>query len=168
MSRKSMLLAVIALAAICFFAGWLSYEWVLHRVTAKIEQRITFASVHETLNHRLMMSLSFALVGVISGFGALLSGRFSAGYRYGRSLLILLLVAVLAVSGWIVVLTKKLTTLSEHLTAVPSLPETSLLLSEIHLYEIGIFGSGCVLVMAIILTIFPIDRSRKASNHAST
>ena len=107
-----------------------------------------------------MMSLSFALMGAIAGFGALLSGRFSAQYRYGRSLLILLLVAVLAISGWFFV-TKKLATLSEHLGAVPGLPETSLLLSGIRLYEIGIFGSGCVFVMAIIFTIFPIDRSHR-------
>jgi hypothetical protein len=167
MSRKSISLAVIVLAAICFIAGWLSYEWVLHCVTAKIERRIVFTSVQETFNHRLMLSLSFALVGAITGFGALLSGRFSARYRYGRNLLILLLVAMFAVSGWIVVLTNKLATLSAHLAAVPGLPETSLLLSETHLYESGIFGSGCVLVMAIILAILPIDRSREASNHTS-
>ena len=83
MSRKSISLAVIVLAAICFIAGWLSYEWVLHCVTAKIERRIVFSSVQETFNHRLMLSLSFALVGASTGFGALLSGRFSARYRYG-------------------------------------------------------------------------------------
>jgi hypothetical protein len=156
MSRKSICLSVIALAAIFFVAGWLSYKWVLHYVTAEMEQRLIFTSVQEPFNHRLMMSLSFAWVGAITGFGALLSGRFSAD-RYGRSLLILLPVAVLAESGWIVVLAKKLSTLSDHLTAVevPILPKTALLLSQIHLYEIGIFGSGCVLAVATILAIFP-------------
>jgi hypothetical protein len=164
MSRKFICLAVIALAVIFFITGWLSYEWVLHFVTAKIEQNLIFTSLQEPFNHRLMMSLSFALVGAITGFGVLLSGRFSADYRYGRSLLILLPVAVLAESGWIVVLAKKLSTLSDHVTTaeVPILPKTALLLSQIHLYEIGIFGSGCVFAVATILAIFPIfERSHK-------
>lgn len=165
MSRKSISLSVIALAVIFFVTGWLSYEWVLHLVTEKIEQSIVTTSVQEKFNHRLMMSLSISLVGAITGFGALLSGRFSAEYRYGRSLLILLLVTVLAVSSWIVVLTEKLAALADHFAAVevPILPKTALLLSEIHLSEIGIFGSGFVLAVAIILAIFPIDRSRKSS-----
>jgi len=158
MSRKSISLAVPVLAVIFFVIGWLSYEWVLHCATARIDQRIIFTSMQEPFIHHLMMSLSFALVGAITGFGALLSGRFSAGYRYGRSLAILLLVAVLAVSGWLVVLTNKFAVLNGHLVEVqkPILPKTGLLLSQIHLYEIGIFGGGCVLVMAIILSIFPI------------
>lgn len=167
MSRKSIILAVPALMVIFFVTGWLSYEWVLHFVTAKIEQRIIFTSVQEPFNHRLMMSLSFALVGASIGFGVLLSGRFFTRYRYGRSFLILLLVAVLSGICWSVVLAKKVAVFGGDFTSakMPILPNTSLLLSQIHLYEIGIFGSGCVLVMAIILAIFFFIRSREALKH---
>ena len=45
------------------------------------------------------MSLSFALVGAITGFGALLGCWFSARCRCGHLLLALLLMSVFAVSG---------------------------------------------------------------------
>ena len=164
MSRKSICMAVVALAVIFFVTGWLSYGWVLHRVTIKNVQPLMATSVQDALNHRLMMSLSFALVGAITGFGTLLSGRFSPEYRYERSLLILLVVAVLATSAGTAVLTKKFGDLADHLSEmnVPVFPEASLLLSEVHLHEIGIFGSWGVLIAAIILAIFPIDGSRGA------
>jgi hypothetical protein len=156
MSRKHIILPTIGLTAMFFVVGWFSYNWVLHVVTAEIEQHIVVTSVQETLNHRLMISLSLALVGVVIGVGTLLSGRFSRRHRYEYTFGILLVVAVFAVSGWIGVLTKKIAVLHGQTTGIPSLPESSLLLSEIHLYEIGLFGSACVLLMAIVLTIFPI------------
>ncbi len=75
-------------------------------------------------------------------------------------MLILLLVSVVAVSGWTVVLAKKLAALANNFAAldVKILPQTSLRLSEIPLYEIGIVGSVCVVVTAVILAIFSYDR----------
>lgn len=145
---------------IFFVTGWLSYDWMLGVVTVRSGQHITTISLQEAFAHRLIMSLSLLLAGASIGFGTLLSGRFSSGYNYGRSLLILLLVAVVAVSGWIVVLTKKFAALGDNFAAVEVsiIPKTSLLLSEIPLYEIGIFGSGCVVVVAIILAMFSSNR----------
>lgn len=151
MQRKSAIFTIPPLAALFFVVGWSSYKWLLHLVTEGVTQRIIFFSVQEAFNHRLMTSLSFALVGAIIGISTLLSSRFSALHRYRGRLLILLFVAVLAVSVWIVFLMRRVSALSEHLTATTGLPETSLRLSQIHLYEIGIFGSVCVVVMAIIL-----------------
>ncbi len=143
-----------------FVAGWFSYDGILRFVTVRAGQHTTAISLQEAFTHRLMMSLSLLLVGVSIGFGSLLSGRFSSGYTYGRSLLILLLVSVVAVGGWIVVLAKKLSALANNFAAlnVKILPKTSLRLSEIPLYEIGIFGSACVVVAAVILAIFSSNR----------
>ena len=164
MSRRSVSLAVFPLAAIFFAVGWFTYELVFYNVTAGIAQRIIVTSMREAFDHRLTMSFSFALMGVIVGIGTLLSGRFSARRRYGSLFLALLSVAVLAVSGWIVVLVRKMAALSEQVGSTPVLPELSLPLSAIRLYEIGLFGSGCVLAAAVILSLFRIGRSREERN----
>lgn len=157
MSRKSIIFSAIALMGILGSSGWISYDWILSCVTVRAGQHITTISLQEAFNHRLMLSLSFLLAGASIGFGTLLSGRFSSGYNYRRSLLILILVAVVAVSGWLVVLANKLSVLGDNFATVDVsiLPKTSLLLSEIPLYEIGIFGSGCVVFVAIILALLP-------------
>ncbi len=103
------------------------------------------------------MSLSLLLAGASIGFGSLLSGRFSSRFNYGRSLLILLLVSVVAVSGWTVVLAKKLAALAIICGTGREITATSCA-SEIPLYEIGIVGSVCVVVTAVILAIFSYDR----------
>lgn len=143
---------ILPFSALFFLAAWSSYERLLQLVTTGVTQRIVFFSVQESFNHRLLASLSFALVGALIGLGALLSSRFSAVPRYGRSLTILLFAAVFAMSVWIAFLTKKISAFGKHLTTAPGSPETVLRLSDIHLYEIGIFGSVCVVIMSIILT----------------
>lgn len=151
MQRKFAILAIIPIAVIFFGAAWSSYEGLLQFVTAGVTQPILFFSVQESFNHRLITSLSFALVGAIIGLGAFLSSRSSVIHRYGRCLSILLLVGGLALSVWIAFLTRKISAFGEHLKTPSGLSEISLKLSDIHLYECGIFGSVCVAVTAIIL-----------------
>ncbi|MCG8550766.1 MAG: hypothetical protein MI799_10230 [Desulfobacterales bacterium] len=156
MSRKSIILSAIVLMGLFFVAGWFSYDWILRFVIVRAGQHITAISLQDAFTHRLMMSLSLLSAGASIGFGTLLCGRFSSRFNYGRRLLILLLVSVVAVSGRTVVLVKKLAALANNFAAlnVKILPKTSMRLSEVPLYEIGIFGSACVVVTAVILAIF--------------
>lgn len=158
MPRKSIIIIAIALTIACFIAGWLSHEWAIDNVTTKIEQKIIYNKVHGMVTHRLITSLSMALVGATIGLGTLLIGRFSTEYRYGRSLYVLIPVAAIGASSWMVVLTNKITTLGQRL-AMPVSVDAALDISVIHLYEIGIFASSCVLAVAIILAILPLNKN---------
>jgi hypothetical protein len=153
MSRKFVSLVVISFATVFFVVGWVSYDGMLHFVTAEIAQGISVASLQEAFNHRLITSISFACLGTVIGFCVLLGRRFSVSLTYGRFLLFLMLTAVFAVSVWMIMLARRMATLSSQLESTSALSEMSLSLAAIPLFEIGLFASGCVLATAVVLVI---------------
>ena len=151
MTRKFVIFSVAPLAVFFFVVGWFSHNEMIQFVTAEMGQSISVASLQEALSHRLITSISLACLGVVVGFGVLLGGRFSLSHDYRYFFLLLILVAVLAVSGWMIVLARRMTVLGEQLASTSVVSEMSLLLTEIPLYEISLFGSGCVLAIAVVL-----------------
>lgn len=151
MSRKFFIFTMVLLAVLFFVVGWFSYEWMINFVTADMKQSISVTSLQDALSHRLVTSITLACAGVAVGFGMKLGSRSALLNSNGRSFILLSLAAIVTMFGWMVVLAGRMTELSQQLVSTPVMPEASLSITSIPLYEIGLVGSGCTLLIAIIL-----------------
>lgn len=153
MSRKIVIFSTILLASLFFVVGWFGYEWMIQFVTAEMRQSLSVASLQDALNHRLITSASLACAGVAVGFGGLISSRSTVLNNNTRLLILLALAAILAMYGWMVMLAGRMSELSQNLSSTSVVPEASLSITSIPLYEIGLVGSGCTLVIVLALVI---------------
>ena len=151
MSRKNLITTMALLVVFYFVAGWFGYEWMLSFVTAEMKQSISATSLQEAFSHRLVTSVSLACVGVVVVVGARLGRRSALLNSNGRSFILLSLAAIVTMIGWMVVQAGRMTELSQKLASTPAMTETSLSITSIPLYEIGLVGSGCALLIAIVL-----------------
>ena len=153
MSKRSLTFCTILLALILFASGWLLYSALLDATASGAN--LAFVSLDELVELKLWTALSFALLGVSAGIGALLSGNSSTHPRYAIYFAMLLLAGLIAALAWALLLANRMAAIVPQLsTGLPLPPGTrfSLLANTIPLYQIGLFGSGCVLTIAVVLT----------------
>lgn len=160
-SPKLMLFLNFMFAVIFFVAGWFGYDWVFRQVTADLSQSVVAVSPDEDINQRLLISLTFALVGINTGFGAWLIGRVSTWRRKFVHLLLLIIVAIVALEVAIQHQAHSIRALSKSLEGQTGVLNTSIMLSSIHLYQSGVIASGCVLIASVVLALLYKARSSK-------
>lgn len=160
-SPKLMLFLNIILAVVFLVAGWFGYDWVLHQVTADLSQSVVAVSPDEVLNQRLLVSLTFALVGVASGIGVWLISRVSNRRRDVGYLLLLISVAIVAIMVVIRLQAHSISSLSKYLEGSTGTLKASISLSSIHLYQIGLIASASVLTVSFVLSLFTRLSKRK-------
>jgi hypothetical protein len=146
----------LALVLVYFAIGWFGYDWGVGHVTAGTGVPIIVDSVQEAFLHRWITSLSCAAVGISIGLGAWMCTR-GIKKHYIRFVSALFIVSILASGIWLQYLTQRLTALPRDLVIATGLPITSLPISEVKTYEIGLFASGILWVIAIF--IFAFNRS---------
>ena len=153
-SPKLMLFLNFILAVVFLVTGWFGYDWVFHQVTADLSQSVVAVSPDEVLNQRLLLSLTFALVGIASGIGVWLISRVSTRRRDIGYLLLLITVAIVALMVVIRLQAHSISSLSKNLEGSTGTLNASISLSSIHLYQVGLIASASVLIVSFALTLF--------------
>lgn len=142
------------LAVIFLIAGWFGYDWLFHQVTADLSQSVVAVSPDEVLNQRLLVSLTFALVGIASGIGVWLLSRVSNRRRDVGYLLLLISVAIVALMVIIRLQAHNISSLAKNIEGSAGVLNASISLSSIHLYQIGLIASASVLIVSFVLALF--------------
>jgi len=152
MSKRLVTYGAVSLAIALFVAGWSIYPLLVGFVTADVPGRVVVTSPYGGLSHRLWSTLPFGLLGLAIGFGTFFVGsRSSSRLSYRTGFLALLSVGLVAVAGWTRVLADWIATLVRE---IPIPAGVSISLSQVPLYQIGLFASACVLATAVALAIW--------------
>ncbi len=134
-------------------AGWIGYDLVFRYVTAESSQSIAVVSAHEVFYQQLLMSLTFALMGMSTGFGAWLLGRLLTWRGYLGHLVLLIFVAILGSAGGIFLVAQRTRILASSDAATTGELNASISLSAIRLYEIGVIAAVCVVTVSVIFAM---------------
>lgn len=154
----------LALALIYFATGWFGYDWGVEQATAGVSVPVLVDSVRQAFEHRWITSLSCAVIGLSIGFGAWVCAR-NFKKHYVKLVSFLFFVSILASGVWLQYLTLRLTALPRDLAIATGLPITALPISDVKLYEVGLFSSGTLWVIVIIVLTL---NKRKGDTHNLT
>lgn len=112
-------------------------------------------SVQNAFEHRSITALSCALVGFSIGLGVWICARDSKKY-YVILGAALFFISILASGVWLQYLARRLTALPVDLEATTGLPITALTISDVKLYEVGLFASG--ILWLVVMVVFILNR----------
>jgi hypothetical protein len=138
----------LVLTLIYFAVGWLGYDWVVEQVTTGVGVPVLVDSVQKAFEHRAISSLSFVLIGLSIGLGAWMSVGDLKKY-YIKFVIGFFFVSVLVSAVWLQYLTRRLATLPGDLEAATGVPITALTVSDVTIYEIGLFVSGILWIIVV-------------------
>jgi hypothetical protein len=110
----------------------------------------------------LIVSLSFTLIGISISIGAWVCSWYIKNY-YLKFVTFLLLISILSSGILLKKLLQKLAALPADLEATTGISNTALNISDVTLYEVGLFTSGilwCVVIFVLLLSrlVFPGSR----------